>query len=124
MALLTFAAERRSCSNRSISPGRRAKSSSKSAAAAYVRRPKMGRMDRQTDKQTNKRTDRRTPDSFIDLSLHTMRAVSITHSTSAVSTACTAQTSLIRSDILAQFGSPEDATTLYIFRRKRSFRVV
>jgi len=68
VTLLAFAAERRPCSNRPISAGRRAHSSKPTAAACG------GRMVGRTDGQT----DRRTLDSFVDPALHTMPAVSIT----------------------------------------------
>jgi len=48
--LLAFAAERRPCSNRSISAGRRAHSRKPAAAASG------GRMMGQTDRQTDRRT--------------------------------------------------------------------
>jgi len=56
---------RRCCSNRSISPARRAHSSKLVAAACG------GRIG-QTDRQTDRRTDGRTPDSCIDPAPHTM----------------------------------------------------
>ena len=58
---------RRCCSNRSISPARRAHSSKLVAAACGGR---IGQTDRQADRQT----DRRTPDSCIDPASHTMLA--------------------------------------------------
>ena len=64
VTLLAVTAERRPCSNRSISPARRAHSSKPAAAAC--------------GRHGCRKTDRRTPDSFIDPAPHTMQAVSIT----------------------------------------------
>jgi len=71
VTLLAFVAERRPCSDRSIVPGRRARSSKPAATARADRM--MGR----TNRQTGGGTDRRTLDSFIDPAAHTVRAVSI-----------------------------------------------
>ena len=54
------------CSNRSISPGRRAHSSKPDAAACG------GKWDERTNRETDRRTE---PDSCIDPAPHTMRAV-------------------------------------------------
>ena len=63
VTLLAFAAERRPCSNRSISAGRRAHSSKQQQRWQPI------------DK-TEGQTDRRTLESFIDPAQHTTRAVS------------------------------------------------
>jgi len=65
------AAERRPCSNQSISPVIRAHSNKPAIAACCGRMGQTG----QTDKRKNRWTDGWTPDSYIDPAPHTMRVV-------------------------------------------------